>query len=164
MAKVHARNTSVVDRWFDFRYHCLFLLRSDGAILRRGIGSAWRKVSKFRHDNLAGVTLAAYLEQKQRWVTRGCGPVPQLRCQCAVSHNLREWHKAGRPLPCPCPVPIYDTRDPILTREIDHLPASDTIERWVVDSVVEAIDGCSVEPDGHCEHGKPSWLLVLGLI
>ena len=28
----------------------------------------------------------------------------------------------------------------------------------------EATDGCWVEPDGSCEHGRPSWLLVLGLI
>jgi hypothetical protein len=28
----------------------------------------------------------------------------------------------------------------------------------------EATDGCWVEPDGHCEHGQPSWLLALGLI
>jgi DNA-directed RNA polymerase subunit RPC12/RpoP len=28
----------------------------------------------------------------------------------------------------------------------------------------EATDGCWVEPDGSCEHGKPSWLLALGLI
>jgi hypothetical protein len=28
----------------------------------------------------------------------------------------------------------------------------------------EATDGCWVEPDGRCEHGKPSWLLALGLI
>lgn len=27
-----------------------------------------------------------------------------------------------------------------------------------------ATDGCWVEPDGHCEHGHPSWLLELGLI
>jgi len=24
--------------------------------------------------------------------------------------------------------------------------------------------GCWVEPDGWCEHGRPSWLLVLGFI
>ena len=27
-----------------------------------------------------------------------------------------------------------------------------------------AIDGCDVEPDGECEHGYPSWPMVLGLI
>lgn len=28
----------------------------------------------------------------------------------------------------------------------------------------KATDGCVVEPDGRCEHGKPSWLLVVGVI
>ena len=32
------------------------------------------------------------------------------------------------------------------------------------DGGCEATDGCWVEPDGSCEHGKPSWLLALGLI
>ena len=28
----------------------------------------------------------------------------------------------------------------------------------------ETTDGCTVEPDGHCEHGYPSWMLHLGLV
>ena len=28
----------------------------------------------------------------------------------------------------------------------------------------ECADGCIVEPDGACEHGYSSWLLVAGLI
>lgn len=32
------------------------------------------------------------------------------------------------------------------------------------DGVVEAADGCTVEPDGVCPHGHESPLLVLGLI
>jgi hypothetical protein len=28
----------------------------------------------------------------------------------------------------------------------------------------EATNGCIVEPDGRCEHGCLSWLIVLGLI
>lgn len=27
-----------------------------------------------------------------------------------------------------------------------------------------ATDGCIVEPDGTCEHGHDSWLIVLGFI
>ena len=30
--------------------------------------------------------------------------------------------------------------------------------------VIDALDGCSVEPDGWCPHGYPSVLLWLGLI
>lgn len=43
-------------------------------------------------------------------------------------------------------------------------PDEDQLEEWVFDSVCDATDGCTVEPDGMCEHGHPSWLLRLGLI
>jgi hypothetical protein len=43
-------------------------------------------------------------------------------------------------------------------------PSIATMERWVMDGVAKATDGCRVEPDGHCQHGKPSWLLELGYI
>lgn len=33
-----------------------------------------------------------------------------------------------------------------------------------MDGVAKATDGCRVEPDGECTHGKKSWLLVMGLI
>lgn len=39
-------------------------------------------------------------------------------------------------------------------------------EGWVLDGVVPACcsEGCEVEPDGRCEHGAPSVLLVMGLV
>ncbi len=43
-------------------------------------------------------------------------------------------------------------------------PGLDQLGEWVADGVCEATDGCTVEPDGFCEHGYPSWLLYLGLI
>lgn len=43
-------------------------------------------------------------------------------------------------------------------------PSDDELEEMACDSMVEATDGCTVEPDGTCEHGHPSWLLHLGLI
>lgn len=43
-------------------------------------------------------------------------------------------------------------------------PSVGTMERWMSNGVAKATDGCSVEPDGHCEHGKPSWLIVEGVI
>lgn len=43
-------------------------------------------------------------------------------------------------------------------------PTMDELEDMVIDSVVEATDGCEVEPDGICPHGHVSWLLYLGLI
>ena len=64
-------------------------------------------------------------------------------------------------------------RKRIETGNFDHLdtapqdnpePDLETLEHWMNDSGCEATDGCWVEPDGHCEHGKPSWLLKMGLI
>jgi hypothetical protein len=43
-------------------------------------------------------------------------------------------------------------------------PSIRTMEHWVMDGVAKATDGCRVEPDGHCQHDKPSWLLELGYI
>lgn len=43
-------------------------------------------------------------------------------------------------------------------------PSIATMERWMSSGVAKATDGCTVEPDGHCEHGKPSWLIVEGVI
>ena len=44
-------------------------------------------------------------------------------------------------------------------------PDLETLEEWVYDGVAESTDGCGgIELDGHCQHGKPSWLLKLGMI
>lgn len=45
-------------------------------------------------------------------------------------------------------------------------PSIDTLMRWERKGGCEAKCeyGCWVEPDGYCEHGKPSWLLVLGFV
>ena len=45
-----------------------------------------------------------------------------------------------------------------------EMPDLETMQQWVWDGVAEATDGCIVEPDGTCEHGCQSWLLVLGVI
>lgn len=45
-----------------------------------------------------------------------------------------------------------------------NAPSLDELEDWASDGECEATDGCIVEPDGVCPHGKPSWLLKLGLI
>ncbi len=46
----------------------------------------------------------------------------------------------------------------------DPEPELEQLEEWTFDSIVEATDGCRVEPDGECEHGHVSWLLYLELI
>jgi len=43
-------------------------------------------------------------------------------------------------------------------------PSIKTMERWVSNCVAQATDGCRVEPDGTCEHGHDSWIMVLGFI
>jgi hypothetical protein len=43
-------------------------------------------------------------------------------------------------------------------------PSMEQLEEWMNEGGCEATDGCWVEPDGTCEHGKRSWLLVLGFI
>ncbi|WP_433635471.1 hypothetical protein [Nocardia sp. CA-120079] len=43
-------------------------------------------------------------------------------------------------------------------------PSLEQLKMWVSDGVAEATDGCRVEPDGTCEHGRKSWLLELGYI
>ena len=46
-----------------------------------------------------------------------------------------------------------------------RVPSLESIRRWSFDSVVEAVCGCDVEPDGHCyTHNQPSWLIKLGMI
>jgi len=47
---------------------------------------------------------------------------------------------------------------------LDEPPEIDQLEEWGNDGVVEATDGCRVEPDGICEHGHPSWFLYMGII
>jgi len=43
-------------------------------------------------------------------------------------------------------------------------PTVEELEEWMAEGGCEATDGCWVEPDGTCEHGCQSWLLVLGVI
>ena len=43
----------------------------------------------------------------------------------------------------------------------DVLPSDRQIGEWLMDDVVHALDGCEVEPDGHCEHGHSAWTRFL---
>ena len=46
-----------------------------------------------------------------------------------------------------------------------EMPSMDEIEAMVFDlQMPEATDGCTIEPDGICCHGHPSWLIVMGII
>lgn len=43
-------------------------------------------------------------------------------------------------------------------------PGLDGLARMMTDGVALATDGCTVEPDGKCEHGHVSWLVYLEMI
>lgn len=44
-------------------------------------------------------------------------------------------------------------------------PSLEELEEELADASCTATDGCgSIEPDGTCQHGYPSWPLHLGLI
>lgn len=43
-------------------------------------------------------------------------------------------------------------------------PSFKKLQQWSFDGVAEATDGCTVEPDGICQHGHVSWLIYLELI
>lgn len=43
-------------------------------------------------------------------------------------------------------------------------PSIEQLMEWEESGICEATDGCEVEPDGVCEHGCKSWLIVMGII
>jgi len=83
----------------------------------------------------------------------------KLRARKKPEIPLEEWIKRK-----------LEARDKVLASEeawrmqVKSLPSMKTLERWQFDSVCEAVDGCTVEPDGTCPHGTPSWLRALRLI
>ena len=48
--------------------------------------------------------------------------------------------------------------------ETKREPTVEDLMEWESDGGCESTDGCWVEPDGVCEHGCKSWLIVMGLI
>jgi hypothetical protein len=57
-----------------------------------------------------------------------------------------------------------ENNESIVKKPKRRMPSLKTMERWVYDGVAKATDGCKVEPDGVCPHGKNSWLIELGMI
>ena len=43
-------------------------------------------------------------------------------------------------------------------------PDIEQLQMWGEEGGCETPDGCWVEPDGICEHGHKSWLLIMGMI
>ena len=59
----------------------------------------------------------------------------------------------------------YGQSEPTICRPTTtRKPNLSTINHWINNDIAQATDGCRVEPDGYCEHNKPSWLIKLGLI
>lgn len=54
--------------------------------------------------------------------------------------------------------------DGVKHKPTDEVPSLEQVEQWLFDGVAEATDGCTVEPDGHCEHGHSAWTLVMGIV
>ena len=48
--------------------------------------------------------------------------------------------------------------------KLEQQPTVEQLIEWENEGGCEATDGCWVEPDGTCEHGCKSWLIVMGLI
>ena len=47
----------------------------------------------------------------------------------------------------------------------DGPPSMEELEDWIFDvELPRATDGCTIEPDGICPHGHPSWMIRMGLI
>jgi len=55
--------------------------------------------------------------------------------------------------------------DPPPKSQIEE-PSMEELEQMMFDGVAYARceHGCECEPDGYCQHGRPSWLIVKGLI
>jgi hypothetical protein len=85
-----------------------------------------------------------------------------------IAPELR--HVGPKPRPCescgaaPDPARLAEGKVVIRHRATEPTPSLDALEDAVYDGESTATDGCTVDPDGRCEHGHPSWLLVLGLI
>jgi hypothetical protein len=167
MAKLSAYGRTEVDRWFDFERGSVFALMSDGTVLQRNAYTGtYHQSTKFVRENDRGISLTDYLAMYRRRIDRNSVARTGRRCECSESHHLGAWAKAGRPEPCPCPNPVPMIQDPTVTRDklYVHPPSGKTLMAWSMDSVCEATDGCTVEPDGTCEHGSVSWLRVMHLV
>ncbi len=85
--------------------------------------------------------------------------------------------KAGGELPKGLPVTFEEGKDSTCLVHGDRAepyrvritsafraPSMEELEEWVNDCVCDSVLGERIEPDGHDEHGAPSWLLALGMI
>ena len=43
-------------------------------------------------------------------------------------------------------------------------PTYQTLKKWAEQGIAKTPCGCKTESDGRCQHGRPSWLIIAGLI
>lgn len=72
------------------------------------------------------------------------------------------WHEADKAVRQAIEADINTVR--VWPKPTVPRPSAEAIMEALTTGACEATDGCTVEPDGICEHGHPSWLLRLGLI
>ena len=65
---------------------------------------------------------------------------------------------------------LYQIFDKDVRMEVDtgvlEIPSYDTLKYWVYDTLAGAACTCEsmIEHDGECPHGRPTWLVALGLV
>ena len=83
--------------------------------------------------------------------------------QIAIGSTVNLRYKGGRNLAV-VKVAHHNLTPELVAAEAPKVPSIATMTRWMMNGEAKATDGCIVEPDGTCEHGKPSWLLKMGVI
>lgn len=51
-----------------------------------------------------------------------------------------------------------------LAGKIIKSPSIEELDQMFLDGYCETPDGCATEFDGICEHGYPSWFVIMGLV
>ena len=105
-----------------------------------------------------------YTDQELTVLCQGCAHERREAGErCEWADTPTDWEQAE--LACEdCGATIEDVQNDLSRPEPPDL---DTLMRWMHDDggcEAACPHGCWVEPDGRCPHGKPSWLLVMGLI
>jgi len=82
-----------------------------------------------------------------------------------------EGHRAQYSIGGPMPLGMHPLENPLVLRDQDAPPPGqvaqpswDELRDMVLDGDCWATDGCAVEPDGHCQHGCPSWPIKMGIM
>lgn len=84
-----------------------------------------------------------------------------------TEYRIDPWNGLSEALGVQCETcrAVAPTREQLKHKATVPKPSIEELEEWMwEDGGCETTDGCWVEPDGKCEHGHKSWMLVMGLI